>query len=288
MSVVVKDRICRQCGRSFPGGPRAWYCPECRYVRRLESAARFRAKGNKADRPLGSLDKCVVCGKEYIVNSSRQKYCHDCAYEAVREVDKPESRRWNSEHKETYYPAKNAKRKVQRYCIICGAPITSKTCTVTCDNPDCKLERKRQRQRAADAKRGGYAPPPNYTPTKRSGNKRMEGTMTDKQINIYFGETANYTDPDAFVSDVAISLLDPEDTGKEVDMELVGQLRILWHVAMDPFKDLLLRMCMSQSQCSVRFCVPLRTVQDWYSGRRTPPPYIRLMMAEAAGILKLR
>jgi predicted Zn-ribbon and HTH transcriptional regulator len=114
MAVVVKPRTCRECGAVFDGGPRAWYCPACRLARQREADARRRAKGRKADRPLGSTDKCVVCGKEYVVNSARQKYCPECAYDAVREVDRPASRAWNREHKDTYYPAKNEKRRKER------------------------------------------------------------------------------------------------------------------------------------------------------------------------------
>lgn len=111
MAVVVKPRVCRQCGATFDGGPRAWYCPSCRKQRRRDADARFRAKGRKADRPLGSTDKCARCGSEYVVKSARQRYCPGCAYEAVREADRPMSRKWNREHRDTYYPAKNAKRQ---------------------------------------------------------------------------------------------------------------------------------------------------------------------------------
>ena len=112
MAVVVKDRVCRQCGAVFRGGPRAWYCPSCREERQRESSRRYKAKG--PDRPLGSTDYCAVCGKPYIVNSARQRYCADCAYDAVRAVDRPASRAWNQAHKDTYYPAKNAKRNAER------------------------------------------------------------------------------------------------------------------------------------------------------------------------------
>ena len=112
MAVVVKDRVCRQCGAVFQGGPRALYCPACREERRHDADRRHKSKGTM--RPLGSTDSCAVCGKPYIVNSARQKYCPDCAYEAVRAVDRPASRAWNQAHKETYYPAKNAKRNAER------------------------------------------------------------------------------------------------------------------------------------------------------------------------------
>lgn len=113
MAAVILPRTCRQCGAVFDGGPRAWYCPMCRAERAKEASARYKRKG-KADRPLGSVDKCVICGKEYTVNSARQKYCSDCAYEAVRAIDRPMSKKWNQEHKETCYPVKNAKRNQER------------------------------------------------------------------------------------------------------------------------------------------------------------------------------
>ena len=30
----------------------------------------------------------------------------------------------------------------------------------------------------------------------------------------------------------------------------------------------------SQTDLSKRFNIPLRTIQDWYAGRRTPPDYV--------------
>lgn len=112
--------------------------------------------------------------------------------------------------------------------------------------------------------------------------------MTDKQIYAYFGEALNYTAPEAYASDVALSLLDPDDPGQEVDMAVYAQLVTLWHVAMDPFKTLLQRMDLTQTQCSIRFCIPLRTVQGWAGETRACPAYLRLMMAEAIGLLQLR
>lgn len=112
--------------------------------------------------------------------------------------------------------------------------------------------------------------------------------MTDRKIYQLIGEIANYTDPDAFASDAAISLLDPDNPVQEVDIDTFEQLRTLWHVAKDPFRDLLERMSLRQTQCSCRFCIPLRTVQDWVGERRTPPLYVRLMMAEAVGVLDIR
>ena len=114
--------------------------------------------------------------------------------------------------------------------------------------------------------------------------------MDNKQICRLYGEAANYTDPDEYVSEMMLSsiLLDPDNPGQAVDMELADPLNELWHVSNDPFKSLLARMGINQTQCSTRFCIPLRTVQGWALGERTCPPYVRLMMAEAIGILDIR
>ncbi len=36
----------------------------------------------------------------------------------------------------------------------------------------------------------------------------------------------------------------------------------------------------SQTELSKRFGIPLRTVQDWYAERRTPPSYVVNMLLE--------
>lgn len=65
-------------------------------------------------------------------------------------------------------------------------------------------------------------------------------------------------------------------------------LTTIWGIANKEFRELLDDMGLNQSQCARQFCIPLRTVQDWAVGRREPPPYIRLMMAEAVGLLSIR
>lgn len=112
--------------------------------------------------------------------------------------------------------------------------------------------------------------------------------MTNKMIHVLYGEAVNYTDPDAFASDSAMSVLNPEDPEQEIDLAVFNQLRVLWHVANDPFKDFLRMLGIKQSECAIRFCIPLRTVQSWALRERDCPRYIRIMMAELTGILKLR
>lgn len=132
---TVLTRICRKCGKAFPGGPRAWYCPDCRDLRRRNQSAEHKRRGTI--RPLGSIDKCVVCGRDYIVNSARQRYCPTCAPEAVREVDRIQSKAWNKEHTT---PAQrrdvrhNASAQIP--CRICGKLFRPTSSAETC-SPVC-------------------------------------------------------------------------------------------------------------------------------------------------------
>lgn len=151
---VIKERICKDCGKAFMGGPRAWYCPDCRILRGKNSNANFRAKGRRAERPLGSIDHCKVCGKEYVVNSARQKYCPDCAHGAVREIDREASKKWNQDHKEEYFPSRNEKRRAYpKSCKVCGKIFLSNGSPTQCCSDECRRELKRQRQKRADDKR---------------------------------------------------------------------------------------------------------------------------------------
>lgn len=111
--------------------------------------------------------------------------------------------------------------------------------------------------------------------------------MTDKLFAEIWADAQQITDIDAFSSDWALSsALLPEDA--DMDPILWEQLRIMWHVAHDKFKGLLQQMGLKQTGCATRFCIPLRTVQGWALGERECTPYIRLMMAEATGYLRLR
>ena len=85
----IRGRVCRQCAKSFRGGPRAWYCPDCRLERQRmhDREAKERKKKGLA-RKLGSIDICERCGKEYTVTAGLQKYCPDCAPEAIAEKDR--------------------------------------------------------------------------------------------------------------------------------------------------------------------------------------------------------
>lgn len=149
-SGVVQDRQCRQCGAVFPGGPRAWYCPNCRKDRQREQQRKHDRNGSA--RLLGSTDLCIRCGSAYTVASGRQKYCPACAAVAVSETVRAHKRQYAAERSAQIAEYKAEMSSNRHVCIVCGSVYDSDVPNVTCSQACAKI-RRQQIQREADAKR---------------------------------------------------------------------------------------------------------------------------------------
>lgn len=154
---VIRVRTCRQCGCEFRGGPRAWYCPGCREQRRLERDRKFQQNkraGISSERPLGSIDHCEICGKEYIVKSARQRYCPDCAPGASKEADRKQGIEHYADMKSINNPIRNEKRRIKaKTCVVCGKEFPCDgTARNTCSE-ECRDRQRQEWQKVADKKR---------------------------------------------------------------------------------------------------------------------------------------
>lgn len=110
-------RTCRECGVIFDGGPRAWYCPDCREVRKKLYKARAKENRKRGKNiTLGeSVGRCEVCGKEFIYASARQRYCSDCAKEAIKASDRRQGLVWYyANNTEERRKAKSQRQKERR------------------------------------------------------------------------------------------------------------------------------------------------------------------------------
>lgn len=135
-----RPKICTICGASFFGGPSAKYCPNCRQEQSKIRSAQYRKKGSQ--RKLGSTDKCVICGAEYIVESGPQKYCKDCASQITKSDEyRMRKNAKTKQYKESLDPGS---RKTKKVCLVCGKPFESSNPTVTCSE-DCAKELRRRR-----------------------------------------------------------------------------------------------------------------------------------------------
>lgn len=149
---VIRDRVCRECGRTFPGGPRAWYCPECRRERKGQQSreCKERARTGKT-RKLGSVDICIICGRPYVVEAGTQKYCPDCAPEAIAALDRAQSIEWN--RKNVDYAARREQRNQATAaipCLVCGKMFVPRSAAKTCSK-ECSAELSRRNARKFEA-----------------------------------------------------------------------------------------------------------------------------------------
>ena len=150
LDTVLRIRICQDCDAKFLGGPRASRCQNCAEKAAKENAKRFRQKG--AARPLGSIDKCTICGEDYIVTAGRQKYCSKCQRIGILQ--------WQREHKKDYHKnpdivAKKQERRNQqeKVCIYCLRSFKANSPSSLCSDY-CRKEQKKLVQCIADIKRG--------------------------------------------------------------------------------------------------------------------------------------
>jgi rubrerythrin len=106
-------------------------------------------------RYLGSIDKCVVCGKEYVVKAGAQKYCPICASEAIRRVDAQQGIDYYNKNKEIINPIRNERRRVKErkktICVLCGAEFEKYGEGKSC--PNCRATYKKISVARSEAKR---------------------------------------------------------------------------------------------------------------------------------------
>lgn len=263
---TLRARTCRQCGTVFAGGPRAWYCPSCRGERKKETDRSYKKRGPV--RPLGSIDRCIVCGKGFVVNSSRQRYCKDCAAEEIKKRDRESSLKYyydniDSEERRTVRQLSSAPIK----CEWCGKLFIPTTRAVTC-SPECSLARHLKMMREYDA-------------------ERKLRTMNKIDLyNLCVSESFNYTDRDAFVSDMALSSVWEDDLDAEMPQDRIDWLSNIWDASHRDIKSIAKAAGMSQRALARRFCIPIRTMEEWGRGKNGCALHIRLMMQECLGLVK--
>ena len=104
-------RICRTCGLSFEGGPRAWYCPTCREERVRQQLLDYKHRKSRGlTRKIGETYRCEACGGTYILSGGLQRYCDICAPIQYKSLDNSQSRAWNSAHPNEIRQSKESAR----------------------------------------------------------------------------------------------------------------------------------------------------------------------------------
>lgn len=108
--------------------------------------------------------------------------------------------------------------------------------------------------------------------------------MTDKLFCALFAAALTAANRDAFVSAWSLSsawgdALDADSPADRIDL-----LARLWDAAHLTIRDIRAHTGLSQAAFSTRYCIPVRTLEDWERGVRSCPDYLRLLLAQATGL----
>ncbi len=110
--------------------------------------------------------------------------------------------------------------------------------------------------------------------------------MTDRQFLECYRESKNYTDADAFASDMALADIwgDPEGCA-DIPQERIDELYRVWDALHRSVRDIWQASGMSQRGLAEKFCIQYRTMEKWCCGDRVPPDYVCIMMQRLLGLL---
>lgn len=108
--------------------------------------------------------------------------------------------------------------------------------------------------------------------------------MNSKQYDICIQEAQQYTDRDAYVSDLALSSMWEDEEGAEVPSYRIRILSSIWDAVHRSFRGILTDGDVSRTEFSLRFSVPLRTVDNWLGGVSGCPLYARLAFQQLLGL----
>lgn len=110
--------------------------------------------------------------------------------------------------------------------------------------------------------------------------------MTDRQFCVCVTEADNYSDRDAYVSDLALSSMWGDAEDASIPQERIDFLIQLWDACHRSVKEIAAAAGLSNRKMAEHFCIPQRTIESWCgSAKRSCPGYVRLMMQECLGLL---
>lgn len=111
--------------------------------------------------------------------------------------------------------------------------------------------------------------------------------MTNNQRKTCITEAINYSDRDAYVSDLALSSIWDDCETAPIPADRLEMLGACYDAVHRSMRDISAAAGLSNRKLAERFSIPYRTMENWCSGYRECPLYTRLMMQEILGMIKL-
>lgn len=115
---------------------------------------------------------------------------------------------------------------------------------------------------------------------------RTTGYIADKLFHGLWVEAIATVDRDEFVSDWSLSRVWDDAPDADIPADRIDVLARIWDAAHLTIRDIRAHTGLSQAAFATRYCIPIRTVEDWERGVRSCPDYLRLLLAESAGVYK--
>lgn len=95
-----------------------------------------------------------------------------------------------------------------------------------------------------------------------------------------YAETGAYADRESYISDMALSSIWGRSRNADIPKERIALLGRIWDATHCTVQELAQQYGLSQTDFARYFGIPLRTVQGWFNGSRSCPPYVLTMAAE--------
>lgn len=109
--------------------------------------------------------------------------------------------------------------------------------------------------------------------------------MTDTQLAFCVRKCSSYETREAYISDLGTSSIWGLRADSGIHPALAESLGVVWDSVHRPIRDIVAESGLSQAAFGERYCIPKRTVENWCSGVRPCPVYVRLLLQRAEGLL---
>lgn len=117
---------------------------------------------------------------------------------------------------------------------------------------------------------------------------RATDAMTSQQFTTCVSETQNYTDRDAYISDLSLSSMWGDAEDAPVPEQRIADLGQIWDAAHRTFRDIAAAAGTSVRQLAMRYAIPRRTAENWASGANVPQLHELLAIQQCEGLLTVR
>lgn len=106
--------------------------------------------------------------------------------------------------------------------------------------------------------------------------------MTDRLFCKLWRDALAQPDRELYIAEYGYpEWFDEISTDASEAVRILGNIHDVAHMSV---RDMISSSGLTQSAFAMRFCIPLRTVEDWATDKRKCADYIRLMFARSLGL----